>query len=195
MKRRQILQGLAAIPTAGFLRGQQPVVPPKSAPAALQEIPVIASTIPDVASAPLHGYFSQEQFDALRRLSDVIAPAMHGIPGATAAGAPEFIDFLIGKSPEPRQKLYRDGLDDLNRQARERFNIPFSEISQAQADAILAPLRQQWTATAGDPLVEFLRASKEDILQATQNSREWISVVSRRVRSASGTGTYWRTID
>lgn len=195
MNRRQLLQGLTALPAAGFLRGQQPVVPPKPAPAAIDETPVIESTIPDIAATPIHRYFGQSQFEALRRLSDVIAPAAGAIPGASAAGTPEFLDFLISKSPEPRQKLYRHGLDELNRNSKERFNIPFAETTEVQADALLSPLRQTWTAVASDDRTAFLRASKEDILSATENSREWIKVVSKRIRGASGTGEYWRTID
>jgi hypothetical protein len=195
MNRRQLLQGFTALPAAGLLRAQQPVVPPKPTPAAIDEIPVIESTIPDITAAPLHRYFDKDQFDALRRLSDVIVPAAGGVPGALAAGAPEFLDFLISKSPEPRQKLYRAGLDDLNRNSKERFNVPFAETTQAQADALLSPLRQQWTAAASDEGLVFLRTSKEDILLATENSREWIKVVSKRIRGASGTGAYWRTID
>jgi hypothetical protein len=195
MNRRQLLQGFTALPAAGLLRAQQPVVPPKPTPAAIDETPVIESTIPDIAAAPIHSYFDKDQFDALRRLSDVIAPAAGGVPGALAAGAPEFLDFLISKSPEPRQKLYRAGLDALNRNSKERFNVPFAETTQVQADALLSPLRQRWTGGASDEGTVFLRASKEDILLATENSREWIKVVSKRIRGASGTGTYWRTID
>jgi hypothetical protein len=94
MNRRQLLQGFTALPAAGLLRGQQPVVPPKPTPAAIDETPVIESTVPDIAAAPLHSYFDKDQFDTLRRLSDVIAPAAGGVPGALAAGVPEFLDSL-----------------------------------------------------------------------------------------------------
>jgi hypothetical protein len=60
---------------------------------------------------------------------------------------------------------------------------------------LLAPLRERWSADTSDELTVFLRAAKEDILQTTQDSYEWIRAVSKRVRGASGVGTYWRSID
>ena len=190
-----MLQGFAALPAAGFLRGQQPIVPPKPAPSAAEEIPVLEATVPDMTAAPVHGYFNPDQFAALKRLSETIAPAVNGIPGAEAAGTPEFLDFLLSESPRARQRLYTDGLDELNRRARQQFNASFAEANPEQVNALLSPLRQNWSADAADQFTLFLRAAKDDILQATQNSYEWIRVVSKRVRGASGVGTYWRSID
>ena len=195
MKRRSILQTLAALPAAGLLRSQEPVVPPKPTAAAVEEIPVIDATIPDIAGKALPTYFSDGQFAALRRLSDLIAPALNGVPGALVAGAPEFLDFLISESPAERQKLYRDGLEELNRRAKQRFQVVFAETNQKQADEILAPLARQWTALPEDEFTGFLRAAKQDILQATQNSHDWIRVMSKRVRNAGGLGTYWYPIE
>ena len=190
-----MLQGIAALPAAGFLKGQQPVVPPKPTPAAVEEIPVIEATVPDATAAPIHRYFSRDQFTALKRLSDAIAPAMNGIPGAEAAGTPEFLDFLISESPEPRKQMYSAGLDELNRRAKHRFSILFADTSGAQTDELLQPLRQKWSADVSDEFTLFLRAAKDEILLATQNSREWIRVVSKRYLGASGVGAYWRAID
>jgi hypothetical protein len=190
-----MLQSIAALPAAGLLKGQEPVAPPKPAPAAVEEIPVIEATVPDMTAVPSHRYFNTEQFAALKRLSETIAPALNGIPGAEAAGAAEFLDFLLSESPQPRQQLYTGGLDELNRRARRQFNVSFAEISPTQTHALLTPLRQNWSADAGDQFALFLRTAKDDILQATQNSYEWIRVVSKRVRGASGIGTYWRSID
>jgi hypothetical protein len=190
-----MLQSMAALPAAGLLRAQQPVVPPSPAGPAVEEIPVIEATIPDMAAAPEHHHFNPEQFAALKRLSETIAPAVNGIPGAEAAGTPEFLDFLLSESPQPRQELFSNGLDELNRRARQQFKVSFSEITPDQTHALLAPLRETWSTDATDQFTTFLRAAKEDILQATQNSYEWIRVVSKRVRGASGVGTYWRSID
>lgn len=195
MKRRQILQSMAAIPAAGLMKAQQPVVPPKPTPAAMEQIPVIEATVADMAATPVHRYFSPEQFSALKKLSETIAPAINGIPGAEAAGTSEFLDFLLGESPAARQQLYANGLDELNRRSKKQFNMSFAETRAEQAHELLAPLRQKWSADTNDSFTVFLRAAKEDILQATQNSYEWIRVVSKRVRSANGIGTYWRSID
>jgi hypothetical protein len=194
MKRRSVLQTLASLPAAGLLKAQQPVVPPKPSPAAVEEIPVIESTIPDIAAVTVPSFFTPAQIAALRRLSELIAPAVNGVPGATEARAPEFLDFLISESPAHRQDLYRKGLDELNSRAQSSFQVPFAQTNGEQAAKLLAPLCTQWTAKP-DQFTGFLRTAKQDILQATQNSYEWIHVMSKRVRSAGGLGMYWFPIE
>jgi|SRR3954452_661858 hypothetical protein len=194
MKRRRMLQTLAAVPAAGLLRAQQPVVPPKPSPAAVEQIPVIEATIPDLAGPTVAQFFSPEQFECLRRLSDVIYPAANGIPGALQTGTPEFLDFLLGESPEKRKKLYRDGLDELNHRSKKSVGVSFSEANKEQADQLLTPLREPW-AVDPDPFTAFLRAARLDIIQATESSHDWVRVVSKRVRGAGGLGMYWFPID
>ena len=195
MKRRSLLQSLATVPAAGLLRAQQPVVPPKPTPVAIEEIPVIESTIPDIAAVTLPTFFSETQFRTLAKLCDLIAPQINDVPGALAGGAPQFLDFLLGQSPGARQTLYREGLDGLNKQSEQRFHVPFDKSTKAQADELLAPLCKQWTFEAPDEFAAFLRTAKQDILSATENSYEWIQVMSRRVRSANGVGMYWFPIE
>jgi hypothetical protein len=190
-----VLQGIAALPAAGLLKAQQPVVPPKPTPAAVEQIPVIEATVADMSASPVHRYFTAEQFAALKRLSETIAPASSGIPGAEAAGTPEFLDFLLSESPEHQQRVYKNGLDELNKRTQERFHVAFAETSPDQVHELLAPLRERWSNDTGDEFTVFLRTAKEDILQTTQDSYEWIRAVSKRVRGASGVGTYWRSID
>ncbi len=194
MKRRSVLQTLAALPAAGLLKGQQPVVPPKPSPAAVEEIPVIESTIPDMAGVTVPSFFSPTQLETLRRLSELMAPAIHGVPGALEARAPEFIDFYLGESPAERQELYRSGLDELNSRAQKSFHLPFAQVNGEQAATLLAPLCTPWSAKP-DQFTGFLRTAKQDILQATQNSYEWVRVMSKRVRSAGGLGMYWFPIE
>lgn len=145
---------------------------------------------------PLPGYFSKDQFEALGRLASLIMPANGDLPGAREAGAAEFLDFLISKSPAERQKLYRDGLDRLNADARKAGGKSFAAITDEQAVQILAPLKKPWTyADPVDPFERFLRAAKEDAIRATFNSREYVAAASARSRSAGGTGSYWYPID
>ena len=70
---------------------------------------------------PVPHFFSAAQFAALRRLSDLILPAIGENPGALEAGAPEFLDFLIGQSPLPARVVYRSGLDALNARATAKY--------------------------------------------------------------------------
>jgi hypothetical protein len=143
-------------------------------------------------------FFSAQQFAALRGLSAILVPEMNGMPGAIQAGAPEFLDFLIGTSPADRQELYKSGLDALNSKAVKSFSKPFAEVDPAQAVSLLAPLRTPWTfEEPSDPLARFLRAAKEDVRTATFNSREWNTARSSgpAARRGGGLGQYWYTIE
>jgi hypothetical protein len=194
MKRRRVLQTLAALPAASLLKAQQPVVPPKPSPAAVEEIPVIEATIPDFAGTTVTRFFSPAQFACFKRLNDVLYPAMNGVPGAVETGAPEFLDFLLFESPAPRQTLYRDGVDELEHRSQKVLNVSFASADQAGAEKILAPLREPWNPEP-DAFTAFLRSAKQDVIQATQSSHDWIRIMSKRVRSAGGVGMYWFPID
>jgi hypothetical protein len=181
MKRRHFVQSVAALPVASALA---------------QENPKLDVSVPDVGAEPVPHFFTAPQMGALRRLSDVILPAVADTPGALDARTPEFLDFLIGESPADRKELYRTGLDALNATARRKYSKPFADLDVAQADAVLAPLHERWTyGVPKDPLSAFLRSAKADIMTASINSQQWISVVSKRSRSAGGTGVYWHPIE
>jgi hypothetical protein len=178
MKRRRFVQAVPLI---------------TSAPALLaQEIGKLEAAAPDAVATPVPRFFSAPQLAALRRLADIIMPAINGTPGALEAGAPEFLDFLIGESPLARRALYRSGLDALNTRAIAQHGKAFSALDNGQAETLLTALHEPWTwKSPHDSFALFLRDAKADILAATVNSREWIAVVSQRSRNASGIGTYW----
>jgi hypothetical protein len=134
---------------------------------------------------------------ALRKLSELIMPPMNGNSGALEAGAPEFLDFLIGRSPAARQQIYRAGLDALNAQARKRFQKTFAETDAAQSAVLLAPLRAPWSPEPpSDPLARFLQEAKRDIRTATLNSREYSAAAQGGGgRRFGGGGLYWRPLD
>ncbi len=113
--------------------------------------------------------------------------------------APEFLDFLIGASQPDRQKLYRDGLDLLNANARKKFHKAFAGLDDADADAIVRPLLAPlpWYFDAPkDPGVHFMTQAHRDIRTATQNSRRWAEAgaASGRRRFGGG-GSYITPID
>ena len=182
MRRRRFTQTMLALPAAPALLAQ--------------EMPKIEVGVADAGAETVPHFFSAPQLAALRRLSELLLPAMGETPGALEARAPEFLDFLIGESPAERKQLYRAGLDALNAGARRKYGKAFAELDAAQADAVLAPLHERWTYDAPkDPLAAFLREAKADVMAATVNSREWVQVVSQRSRTASGTGIYWHPIE
>jgi hypothetical protein len=201
MRRRGFVKALAAIPAAPALLAQQaaPAPAPAAAPARppSDELPVLTPSVPDVAADMMPRFFTPAQFSALRRVSDLLMPAMSGAAGALDAKAPEFLDFLISESPADRQHVYQAGLDALNQQSAKRFNKPFADLDAAQADGFLAPLRQPWTFDEpADPIAAFLRAAKQDVRTATVNSREYSSAATPGGgRRFGGGGLYWYPLD
>jgi hypothetical protein len=164
-------------------------------PAPPDDPPKLTVNAPDAVAAAAPRFFDAAGFPALRRLGEILVPARQSVPGAIEAEATEFLDFLIGQSPADRQTLYRDGVARLNQEARSRYGKPFADLSDADADAILVPLREAWTYQGpSDPFGRFLRAAKSDFLQATLNSRQWAAAASGR-RGASGLNTYWFPIE
>lgn len=141
-------------------------------------------------------FFSAAQLAALKKLSNIILPPLNSMPGALDAGAPEFLDFLIGKSTAERRQIYTAGLNTLNAQATKRFGKAFADVTDAQAAELLAPLKQPWTyEPPADPFARFLREAKQDIRNATINSREYVTAGSSGGRRGGGVGQYWYPID
>lgn len=213
MKRRRLLQVLAASPAAPALLAQGPTSPAAPAinpaiplapnvrtpgPAAGNDQPSLTMSIPDDVAETRTHFFTAPELAALTKLCDVIQPPMHGSPGANAAGVPAFLDFLLSESPKERQTLYRTGLDQLNAQSQKKNGKPFSEADKAQAEALLAPLRQPWTYEGpADPLARFLLAAKLDIRTATENSKEYVATAAAVPgrRRFGGSGLYWYPLD
>lgn len=195
MKRRTALKTLVAVPAAAHLPAQAEAAQSPQKPAS-DESAKLQTTTPDHTTQPLTQFFSSDEFAALQHLSNILVPALEGAPGAIEGKAPEFLDFLISKSPSETQQLYRSGLQQLNTTSKQHYQKPFSEITASQADALLSPLKEPWTYSGpSDPFARFLLTAKEDVMRATLNSREWAAFRKSRSRFSSGLGTYWRYIE
>jgi hypothetical protein len=160
MRRRKFIQTLAVTPAAALpvtteLQAQQSA-PPRPAPPA-EDAPKLEMASLDAAAETVPRFFNAQQLAALRMLSDILLPPLNGMPGALEAGAPEFLDFYLSKSPAERQQLYKGGLDTLNAQAQKQFKKAFADLDAAQAGTLLAPLRQPWTyEPPADPFCPLL---------------------------------------
>ncbi len=209
MKRRSLLRTLVAAPAAAVLpasgAGQQNTsaardkglpAGPALVPPGINETPNTPVIPADEAADNVVRTFDAEQMAALKRLGEITVPPYDGNPGAGEAGAAEFLDFLIGCSPRAQVELYKNGLDTLNRRAKERFGKAFAQVSSAEADQLLAPLREPWTypKAGGDGLAAFLIAAKADFLRATVNSRPYIDAISQRRRPRNASNFYWYPI-
>ena len=204
LRRRGFLQALATTPALSALAQRPGAAPPNGAGQPAQPAAFLkpATTEVDAAGETAPQFFTAEQFTALRRLGSLFVLPRNGRPGALDAGAPEFLDFLIGVSPTPQKDLYLNGLDALNERARIQFGKSFGDLDDSQAAAILRPLvvTVAWELDRpSDPLQHFVAQVHDDLRTATVNSWEWANAAStagggQRGRG-SAVGVYIRPID
>jgi hypothetical protein len=193
MKRRQAIQSILGLPALTALAQEKQ--PAELKPPPVEEIPHLTVIVAETVAAPVHDFFTAEQFETLQRLCDILVPPSSPRPGAADAGVAEFLDFLISRSPQDRQTLYQRGLDRLSTDSKHRFHESFAKASQEQAAQLLAPLREPWTHHGpSDEYSRFLVGVKEDSLRATINSHQWAAASTGR-RGARGIGTYWYALD
>ncbi len=207
MKRRSVLQSIIALPAIAAARATQKDLPaakqqglpagPPLVPPGRNETPNTPVVPADETAAAISRTFNPDQLSALTNLGDLIVPSRNNCPGATQAGAAEFLDFLIGCSPNSRLELYRNGLDALNHAAEQKFGKSFGMLTSVQADAFLSPLREPWSFRRAndDTVPAFLQAVKGDLLRATFNSRPYIDALSQTRRPRNASDFYWRTIE
>jgi len=204
--RRRLVKSLVSVPAgaaASGLFGQQnadknasrqngaPVGPPLVTPG-VTELPATPVTGADAACDMQPRTLDPEQYEALTRLSELIAPSRGDIPGAREGDVSPFLDFLIGVSPETTLDLYRKGLDELNAEARRRYGKPFRDLGPQEARPILASLDQPWEFQDPQALLpRFLRVARGDVVRATLNSRSYLDAISQTRRSRQGSGFYW----
>jgi hypothetical protein len=88
-------------------------------------------------------FFDDHEWATVGALADLVLPADGGSGGATEAGVPEFIDFILTDelaSPREREEMQtavRGGLAWLDRECRTRFSGPFLECADEQKRAML----------------------------------------------------------
>lgn len=190
------MQAMATAPAAPAVLAQQ-ATPTRSASQA--QLPkALAGRAADTVADPVPHFFTATQFATLRALSELLMPAFAGNPGALEAGAPEFLDFLLGQSPGERQRLYRNGLDLLQAHSVKQFGKPFASLDAKQRDAIVRPLLVPvpWAYDPPkDPGAHFVTTAHEEIRTATRNSREWAAAAAAAGRRVAGAQLYWNPID
>jgi hypothetical protein len=204
IKRRGFVRGLILAPAAqAALSAQQPAASAAPARPAAPNGPALLKTTGADLTAETHvHFFTPAQFAVLEKLGALLMPPLKGNPGALDAQAPEFLDFLVSVSPAPRQKLYRDGLDHLEAQAKQKFGKSFPQLDAQQADAIIRPLLtvRFWVQDRPqDHYQDFMAQVHDDLRTATTNSREWAEAAQKSGRRFSGgsqsRGFYWAPID
>ena len=159
--------------------------------------PNIPSSVPDVSALTDAHFFSPVQYATLEHLCDIMMPAMNGYPSANAAGAPQFLDFLIGESPNDRKKMYTTGLDRLQADAMKQFHVPFSKATAEQADAVIRPHLEAWMSDhpPREPHKLFIATVHRDIRTATINSQAYSAAATASGERAPGVGLYVHPVE
>jgi hypothetical protein len=81
--------------------------------------------------------FTAQQQSTIDELADTIIPTT-GTPGAKAAGVGPFIAMMIKECyPENVQKIFTDGLDDLDDRSKSKFSNSFVAIDPKQRAVVL----------------------------------------------------------
>jgi hypothetical protein len=180
--------------------GDPTLPPPAPVPWTLglnSRTPVPATQLADEIAAAELRFFSEKQMATLMRLSDVLLPPLNGKPGALEAQTPVFLDFLIGSSPEPRQKTYASGLDWLEAQSQAKFKAPFARLDDNQAGDLLKPWLRTWMTDhpPAESGAEFINIAHDDIRTATINSKAWSDVPSVGAEESTEVALYWSPIE
>jgi hypothetical protein len=192
MRRRNVLKSALGLPAVAAVPSPSQAQT-QSATAPASPTPKLDALSPDAAVDGTASFFTDAQFRTLKRLGDLILPAFNGNPAASEAGVAEFLDFYVSQSDSATQKLWREGLDRLDSEARRRHGKAFRDASPDEAAVLLAPLKEPWTYQGpADPFARFLLAARDLVLQAAFNSREFSEAGGRR---AAGVNYLWRNLD
>ena len=81
-------------------------------------------------------FFTDHEWQTIRVLVDMIIPADERSGSATAAGVPEFMDFMMTDQPN-RQVPMRGGLAWIDVECRKRFDRSFVDCDPAQRAQLL----------------------------------------------------------
>ncbi len=209
MRRREFVRGVLAVGIApGALLGQQagsaPANPAPPPPAPVPwtlglnaKTPLPVTEVAEGIAEAEASFFSPGQMAALTRLCDLLMPALGEKPGALGAGTPLFLDFLIGKSPEARKKVYGGGLDWLDAEAKAKYKLPFARLDAEQADAVIGPWLRTWMSDHPPTEVhaDFINIAHEDIRTATMNSKVWDDAGAAVEADWVTGGLYWSPIE
>jgi hypothetical protein len=82
-------------------------------------------------------FFTAHEWETVRVLVDLVIPADGRSGSATAAGVPEFIDFMMMDGSEGRRFTMREGLAWLDAETRLRFGRTFLAADETQRRQIL----------------------------------------------------------
>ena len=140
MERRDAVRLLGAVPLAATMPWSLPDV---------QRAARAVARLRERGQAYQPTFFTAHEYRTVRLLVDLIIPKDERSGGATDAGVPEFMDFMMTDRPEGQEPM-RGGLAWLDTESRERFGEDFVAAADAQRRAVLDDIA--WPARARSEL-------------------------------------------
>jgi gluconate 2-dehydrogenase gamma chain len=140
ISRRHALKALTAMPAAAGLTWT-----PAEAAQASQKAAAAQQAAAAKRAAFEPAFFTPHEWATVRVLVDLIIPKDERSGGATDAGVPEFMDFMMGDQPG-RQTAMRGGLRWLDTECRHRFDKQFVDCTPAERTEVLDAVA--WPAKA-----------------------------------------------
>lgn len=117
-------------------------------PALAQHVHHEVMTVKSLAGGPDYKplYFTPHQFQSMKKLAELIMPADENSPGATEAGATEFIDFLCSRNDDLAY-IYSGGLAWMDDYMRTKRGADFIESKPEDQTALLDRLAYRKNAS------------------------------------------------
>jgi hypothetical protein len=103
-------------------------------------------------------FFTPEEYATVAVLADLTLPADARGPSATAAGVPEFIDFVMVEEMDNRERM-RSGLAWLDTESTSRFGKAFSGAGETDQKKILDDIA--WPRKAAPQFAEAAKFFNE----------------------------------
>ena len=167
VNRRQAMQGVAVGlgAAASFPILNQPVSAQAHHHAAL--VPPTST----VATAKAPAFFNPQQYEVITELASLIIPTDE-TPGAREAKVNEYIDLIVSEGSSSLKKLYRDGLDWMEKTSQTRYRKKFIQLSQEQQVEILTEISQIKNPVPANQLqAKFFKAIKEATIEGFYTSK------------------------
>ena len=114
--------------------------------------------------------FNAHEYKTLQRLSDLTIPADEHSPGALAAGAADWIDFMASNSPELRE-IFTGGMAWVDHDMQRRYGADFLDAKPEQQTAMLDLIGiQKNAAPENEAGIHFFHWARNLVLDAYYTS-------------------------
>ncbi|HEY6390997.1 MAG TPA: gluconate 2-dehydrogenase subunit 3 family protein [Bryobacteraceae bacterium] len=159
VSRRDLLRNIALSATLGGLSLE-----------AAQHVHGLASQEKAAGGAYKSKGLNAHEYATLQKLADFIIPSDERSPGATAAGAPEFIDLLASQNPQ-MLAIYTGGIAWLDYTMQRRYSSDFVSAKPEQQTALLDLIayRKNESAELG-PGIHFFEWARRMVVDAYYTS-------------------------